>query len=57
LGCSAVERVRAAMEAQRHDLDAWTETAIGADYPNQKLPVSVCFGGPIIPGFRYRDRS
>jgi NAD(P)-dependent dehydrogenase (short-subunit alcohol dehydrogenase family) len=34
LGRSAVERIGAEMEAQRRDLDAWAETAIGADYPD-----------------------
>jgi NAD(P)-dependent dehydrogenase (short-subunit alcohol dehydrogenase family) len=35
LGRAAVERIRAEMETQRHDLDTWAETAIGADYPDQ----------------------
>jgi NAD(P)-dependent dehydrogenase (short-subunit alcohol dehydrogenase family) len=34
LGRSAVERIRAEMESQRHDLDTWEQTAINADYPD-----------------------
>lgn len=35
LGRSAVERIGAEMDAQRRDLDAWADVAIGADYPVQ----------------------
>lgn len=33
LGRSAVQRIRAEIDAQRQELDAWEETANGADYP------------------------
>ena len=33
LGRAAVQRIRAEIEAQRHELDAWEETANNADYP------------------------
>ena len=35
LGRSAVERIREEMTAQKADLDAWEDVAIGADYPDQ----------------------
>ena len=33
LGRSAVQRIRAEIDTQRQELDAWEETANGADYP------------------------
>jgi NAD(P)-dependent dehydrogenase (short-subunit alcohol dehydrogenase family) len=33
LGRSAVQRIRAEIDAQRRELDSWEETANGADYP------------------------
>ncbi|WP_395711882.1 hypothetical protein [Reyranella sp.] len=33
LGRSAVQRVRAEIDAQRRELDSWEETANAADYP------------------------
>jgi NAD(P)-dependent dehydrogenase (short-subunit alcohol dehydrogenase family) len=33
LGRDAVERIRTEMQTQRHELDTWQDTAIGADYP------------------------
>ena len=33
LGKSALQRIRAELEGQRHEIDTWEETAIGADYP------------------------
>jgi hypothetical protein len=35
LGRAAVERIRAEMAAQLHDLDTWADVAIGADFPNR----------------------
>jgi NAD(P)-dependent dehydrogenase (short-subunit alcohol dehydrogenase family) len=35
LGRAAAERIRAEMETQRRELDAWEQTAINADYPDQ----------------------
>jgi NAD(P)-dependent dehydrogenase (short-subunit alcohol dehydrogenase family) len=35
LGRAAVERIRAEMTAQLHDLDTWADVAIGADYPDR----------------------
>ena len=32
-GGSAVQRIRAELDAPRCEIDAWEETAIGADYP------------------------
>ena len=34
LGRDAVVRIRAEMQSQRSDLEAWAPTAIGADYPD-----------------------
>jgi NAD(P)-dependent dehydrogenase (short-subunit alcohol dehydrogenase family) len=36
LGRAPVERIREEMQTQRHELDTWAETAIGADYPDQR---------------------
>ena len=33
LGRSAVQRIRAELDAQRRELDSWEETANAADYP------------------------
>ena len=33
LGHSAVQRIRAELDAQRRELDLWEETANAADYP------------------------